>query len=62
MVFLMYELLSLAVLTFLAPPPASSYTVCLMQCLINENEKVRRDICGCAELNPALDMVTKYSQ
>eukprot|EP00904_Undaria_pinnatifida_P011670 jgi/Undpi1/7633/HiC_scaffold_23.g10106.m1 len=25
-----------------------------VECLINENEKVRRDLCGCAELNPAL--------
>lgn len=26
-----------------------------LQCLVNENEYIRRVVCGCSELNPSLD-------
>ena len=47
------------------PPPLLCFFVGVVgaffcfQCLINENEKVRRDLCGCAELNPALASVSE---
>lgn len=39
---------------------AAISVIVLDQCLVDENDKIRRDVCGCTELNPAEPQVQDW--